>query len=148
MFLFLFILLIYLINFNLIKFNEDLLLNLSMILFFITIYISLKSNIKIFKFFNIFKIYWIYRFLFRFNFYYIKEYLYMLFIKKSSLIKLKYKLYNLYKNIFNKLYELFNSLKYIFIFNIILKINIYFKLLNKNIIKINNLKINDFILFF
>ena len=72
----------------------------------------------------------------------------MLFIKKSSLIKLKYKLYNLYKNIFNKLYELFNSLKYIFIFNIILKINIYFKLLNKNIIKINNLKINDFILFF
>src|SRR5258705_12044528 len=106
MFIILFFLIVYLINYNILQFNEDLLLNLSIILFFIIIYIIIKNNIKNFKFFKIFRIYLIHRLLFKSNFYYIKEYLYLLFIKKISLIKLNYKLYNLYKNLFNKFYLL------------------------------------------
>lgn len=148
MFITLFFITTFLINLYWIKFDEDFILNISIILFIIIVYICCRDLIKIFKFFNIFRVYFIYRILIKFNFYYIKEYLYLLFIKNMNLIYLKYKWEFLYKKILNKLNKLCYDLQYICIYYILLKINISFENINQFILEYLEDKNNDSILFF
>jgi hypothetical protein len=154
MFFILFIIILsFLINFNFIVFNENLLLALCLILFFIIIYILLQNKIKHYSFFQIFQIFYIFTYLFKLNNFFNKKYILICLIKKKYINKIKIKLILLKKFISIKFFNILNKS------NIL--INLYIFLKEKNILKdhknniyiyilflILKLKNNDYLLFY
>ena len=144
---------IILLNFNYISYNEDFLLNLFLILFFILIYIFFNNKIKFLFFSYITKIFYIFTMLINFIYYYNNEYKIFNRLKYKFLNKfiLTFKLLrknlskvinnNFYKNIYlirilcflkNLLdYQLTNDFNFLLFFNIK-----------------NKLKVNDIIFFY
>lgn len=79
---------IILINFNFISYNEDFLLNIFLILFFLILYILLNNKIKLYFFLYIAKTFYIFIMLMQFIYYYNNEYKNFNGLKKKFLNKL------------------------------------------------------------
>jgi len=144
---------IILVNFNFIGYNEDFLLNLFLILFFLLLYILLNNKIKFLFFSYITKTFYIFMMLIKFIYYYNNEYKIYNKLKYKFLNKLILTLKilrknlniiittNLSKNIY--LIRLLCFLKILLDYQIVNEFNFLFFLTVKD-----KLKINDILLFY
>lgn len=142
-----------LINYNFISYNENLLLCIFFILFFILGYSLIKNLFKEFIFFKILKNFFLILLVLRLNNYFNKLLICFYSIKSNILIKFTNRIILLKKkglintnNVFNYYLIL---LTFIYYFNLNNKIKVKINLLNLNLFTfLNKIKSHDFFLFF
>jgi len=119
-----------LINYSLLCYNENFLLCIFFIIFFILVYLFLNKKYKEYSFFNIFKAFFLILYTLVFNSYFNNLIVCYFLIKKESLMQIKKKisLFNIFFLFkFNNVFEFF--LVFLYLFNMLYS-NILFKLLN------------------
>jgi len=119
-----------LINYSLLCYNENFLLCILFIIFFILVYLFLNKKYKEYNFFSIFKTYFLILYTLVFNNYFNNLVVYYFLIKKVSLQKKKKKtsfFFNFFLLKFNNVFEFF--LIFLCLFYMLYS-NILFKLLN------------------
>jgi len=128
MFMFIFIVFILFINNNIIIYNENFLLCIFLILFFILIYLVLNKNIKFFLFFKLFQNFYMFLMLFKMNIF-INKLCRFFYLRKKYLLKIfKIKVLLSKKNIFMVYNKIIEKNKFI--------INLFFLLNNKRYIRV------------
>jgi hypothetical protein len=138
MFMFIFIVFILFINNNIIIYNENFLLCIFLILFFILIYLVLNKNIKIFLFFKVFQSFYMFLMLFKMNIF-INKLCKFFYLRKKYLLKtFKIKVLLSKKNIFMVYNKITEKDKFI--------INLSFLLNNKRYIRVIR-NFNNFLFF-
>lgn len=142
-----------LINYNFISYNENLLLCIFFILFFILGYSLIKNLFKEFIFFKILKNFFLILLVLRLNNYFNKLLICFYSIKSNILIKFTNRIILLKKKGLINTNNVFNYylivLTFIYYFNLNNKIKVKINLLNLNLFTfLNKIKSHDFFLFF
>jgi hypothetical protein len=142
-----------LINYNFLSYNENFLLCIFFIIFFILIYILMNRKFKEYNFLRIFKNFYLILLVLRLNYYFYKLLICYYFIKSNILNKFIIKINLIKKNFLLILNNIFEN--YLIIFSLIffLNINKNYKLINESynllVLKfIDKLKFHDSLLFY